>query len=125
MAQDRIRHRQLSFYVVGCEQRVHAALGPGFPEGVYHRALCVELAEGKIPFESEKTVEVFYRKTRCGEFRCDLVVSGSIVLELKALESLNDQHVAQVLSYLKATGLELAIVLNFGAESLQTKRVVL
>ena len=65
------------------------------------------------------------RNCLCGEFRCDFIVAGSIVLELKALEGLTDDHIAQGLSYLKATRLKLAILLNFGTESLRTKRLVL
>jgi len=120
-----IRHRKLSFDVVGCAQRVHRVLGPGFPESVYHRAMCHELGKAKIPFASEKSVEVFYENISCGRFRLDLVVDGKIVLELKALSGFCDDHIAQALSYLKATGLRLAILLNFGGKSLESRRVVL
>lgn len=120
-----IVHKQLSFDIIGCAQKVHSVLGPGFPESVYHRALCVELAKAKIPFESEKSVEVWYEEHLCGTFRMDIVVDEKVVLELKALNGLADDHLAQALSYLKATGLNLAIVLNFGCKSLNTKRVVL
>ncbi|MBL7133511.1 MAG: GxxExxY protein [Phycisphaerae bacterium] len=120
-----IVHKELSFDVVGCAQRVHSALGPGFPEGVYHKALCHELMKCKIPFESEARAEVFYDSVLCGEFRTDIIVDGKIVLELKALDNLTDAHVSQAISYLKATGLNLAILLNFGTERLETKRVVL
>ncbi len=120
-----IVHKQLSFDIIGCAQKVHSVLGPGFPESVYHRALCVELVKAKIPFESEKSVEVWYEGHLCGTFRMDIVVDGKVVLELKALNGLADDHLAQALSYLRATGLNLAIVLNFGCKSLNTKRVVL
>ena len=122
---EEVYHRQLSYQVVGCAQRVHAALRPGFPESVYHRALCVELTGAGIAFEGEKCVEVFYEDTCCGEFRCDIVAAGSVVLELKALGQLTGDHIAQALSYLKATGLKLAILINFGQKSLETRRVVL
>ena len=118
-------HKELSFQVVGCAQKVHRTLGSGFPEGVYHKALCYELINEKIPFEGEKAIEVFYDGKICGEFRADLVVDDKIILELKALDELNGNHVAQAISYLKATGLKLAILINFGTESLETKRVVL
>ncbi len=122
---DRVYFRKLSYDVVGCAQRGHGGLGPGFPEQVYHRALCHELAKARIPFVSEKAVDVSYDGIVCGEFRMDIVVDDKIVLELKALERLADVHLAQALSYLKATGLTLAILLNFGQKSLETKRVVL
>ncbi|HUT01705.1 MAG TPA: GxxExxY protein [Phycisphaerae bacterium] len=122
---DRVYHRKLSFQVVGCAQKVHRTLGPGFPESVYQTALCHELATSQIPFDGEKTVEVFYDRVLCGRFRMDVVVDQKIVLELKALDKLTDDHVAQALSYLKATDLRLAILINFGTRSLETKRVVL
>jgi len=83
------------------------------------------MAKARIPFVSEKGVEVSYDGVVCGEFRMDLVVADKLVLELKALERLADVHLSQALSYLKATGLKLAILLNFGQKSLETKRVVL
>ena len=118
-------HKDLSFKVIGCAQKVHRILGPGFPESVYHKALCYELINTKIPFESEKIIEVFYDGKICGEFRADLVVEDKIILELKALDELNGSHIAQAISYLKATGLKLAILMNFGTEGLETQRVVL
>ncbi|MCE5326165.1 MAG: GxxExxY protein, partial [Planctomycetaceae bacterium] len=117
-------HGTLSFKIVGCAQRVHSKLGPGFPEGVYQKALCVELAKKGIPFVCEKLAEVHYDGVLCGEFRMDLVVDDKIVLELKALDAIHPTHTAQALSYLKATGLKLAIILNFGQERLKSERVV-
>ena len=119
-----ILHKQLSYDVVGCAQRVHSALGPGFPEAVYHKALCSELMKAGIPFESEKLSEVFYDGVLCGQFRMDIVVDNKIVLELKAMGQLTSDHVAQALSYLKATDLKLAILMNFGVATLETRRVV-
>lgn len=119
-----VYYRELSFEIIGCAQRVHAELGPGFPESVYQRALIVELIKAKIPFESEKTFEVYYQAHLCGEFRCDIIAKEAIVLELKALDRLTNEHLAQALSYLKATGLKLAILINFGKASLEHQRVV-
>jgi len=123
--EERVVYKTLSFKVIGCAQKVHCVLGPGFPESVYHKALCFELSNANIPFENEKAIDVFYHGQSCGEFRTDLVVNARIILELKALDRLNDNHVAQAISYLKASGLKLAILMNFGTQSLQTKRVVL
>lgn len=125
MADKDILHKELSYRVIGCAQRVHRELGPGLPEGVYHKALSHEMVGAKIPFETEKVVEVFYDGILCGEFRIDLLADERIVLELKALSALNDEHLAQAISYLKATGLSLAILINFGRKSLETRRVVL
>jgi len=120
-----ILHQDLSYRVVGCALRVHAALGPGFPEGVYAKAMRHELAKSGVPFETEQLALVSYDGVLCGEFRVDIVADERIVLELKALAAINDEHMAQAISYLKATGLTLAILVNFGAKSLETRRVVL
>ena len=120
----KIVHKELSYAVVGCAQRVHAALGPGFPESIYHKALAHELAKAKIPFQSEARFEVAYDGVVLGEFRVDLFVDGKIVLEVKAAESLCKQHEAQTLAYLKASRTELAILMNFGEASLNVRRFV-
>jgi len=113
---------KLSYEVVGCAQRVHAALGPGFPENVYQRALCHELAKARIPFESQARFEVAYDGAVCGEFRADVFVEERIILELQAVEAICQQHEAQTLAYLKASGASVAILMNFGEVSLRTKR---
>ena len=125
MKEDRVVYRELSFRVVGCGQKVHGALGPGFPEAVYHRAMCYELVDAQIPFDTEKAVEVDYLGKPCGQFRMDPLVNEQIIVELKAMDRLNDGHVAQAISYLRATQLKLAILMNFGTPSLETRRVVL
>ena len=117
-------HAGLTYEVIGCAQRIHSEVGPGFPESVYHKAMCLELVSKKIPFETEKKIEVLYQKTVCGEFRMGLLVNQVLVVELKALANLNDDHLAQALSYMKATNLDVGLLLNFGKKSLQVKRVV-
>jgi len=125
MGEGELLHRELSFAVIGCAQRVHRTLGPGFPESVYHNALCVEFQRTGIAFESEASASVEYETVCCGEFRMDIVVDNRIILELKALDRLAAAHPAQLLSYLKATALHVGILLNFGTERLEVKRVVL
>jgi GxxExxY protein len=119
-----IVHKELSYAVVGCAQRVHTALGPGFPEAVYQRALSHELAKAGIPFQAQARFEVAYDGCPCGEFRVDMYVDEKIVLELKAADGLCKQHEAQSLAYLKATGARLAILINFGEQSLNFRRFV-
>ncbi len=119
------RDTELTYQIIGCAQRVHSTLGPGFPENVYHKALCLELTKERVPFASEQVFEVYYEGSSVGAFRADVVVNEKVVLELKALGELDGNHLAQAISYLKATGLSLALLLNFGQKSLQTKRVVL
>jgi len=124
-ANSRIVHEKLSYAVIGCAQRVHSALGPGFPENVYHRALCRELNRAGIPFASEAPFEVAYAGEVCGRFKVDILVDSRIVLELKAASDICDDHVSQCYAYLKATGANLAILINFGQRRLQTKRLVM
>jgi GxxExxY protein len=118
-------HSDLTYRIIGCAQTVHSVLGPGFPEGVYHKALSHEIPKARIPVENQKEVDVFYDGVLCGEYRLDLLVDGKVVVELKAVDSLIDSHLAQMISYLKATGLEVGLLLNFGTKSLQVRRVVL
>ena len=120
-----VLYPELSYVVTGCAQRVHRALGPGFPERVYQVALCRELAKAGIHFEAEKEHQVHYDGVLCGSFRADTVVEGAIILELEALDRLTSDHLAQALTYLKASGLRLALPINFGRRSLETQRVVL
>ena len=118
-------HEDITYAVIGCAQKVHGSLGPGFPESVYERALSQELMLRRIPFETQRPYEVWYGGACCGQFRLDLLVEGKVVVELKAVGNLIGDHLAQTLSYLKVTGLRVGLLLNFGKKSLQTQRVVL
>ena len=120
----KLLHEDLSYAVIGSAQCVHRLLGPGFPERVYHRALTFELANRKIPFQSEAKFEVAYETLVCGEFRVDVLVDSEIILELKAVDAFCKQHEAQLLAYLKATGCKVGLLLNFGEPSLKTRRFV-
>ncbi len=119
-----ILFKELSFKIIGCAMEVHRTLGPGFLEAVYLNALAQELALLKIPFETQKHLPVYYKGKLVGEYIADIIVEGEIILELKAASRLNSCHTAQALNYLTATGLRLAILINFGAGSLQSQRVV-
>ncbi len=113
---------ELSGRVIGAAMRVHAALGPGFTEAVYQNALALEMALEGIPFEREVKLEVRYRGELVGLYRADLVVDAMLILELKAVQAILPEHEVQVVNYLAATGLEQALLLNFGARSLQMKK---
>ena len=119
-----ILYKELSYAVVGAAMEVHRTLGPGFLESVYEEALAHELALRGIPFERQKRLAVAYKGEPVGEFVADVVVDGKVILEPKAVSAIAAAHEAQAHHYLAATGLRLAIVLNFGAASLQQKRVV-
>ena len=124
-ASSNLIHGNLSFTVIGCAQKVHRSLGPGFPESVYQKALAYELMEAGIPFQAEAQFEVAYEDMICGQFRVDFLVDHRIILELKALDSLCKQHEAQVLAYLKATGCKVGLLFNFGEASLKQRRFIL
>ena len=118
-------HAELSERIIGCCIQVHRALGPGFLEKIYEEALCHELAKAGLSFERQKSVAVVYDGKPVGEHRLDLVVESLVVIELKATAGIEDVHLATGRSYLKATSLQLALVINFARPTLDIKRVVL
>ena len=119
-----ILFKELSYAVVGAAMEVHRLLGPGFLEAVYQAALEHELTLRGIAFERKKGLPVTYKGVLVGDYEADLVVEGNIILEIKAVSTLHPRHEAQAHHYLAATGLRLALLINFGAESLETRRVV-
>lgn len=119
-----ILFKELSFAIIGAAMEVHRILGPGFLEAVYQAALEHELTLRGIPFEAQKRLPVVYKGHPVGEYVADLVVDGKVVVEIKAVSALNEAHEAQAHHYLATTGLRLAILLNFGAKSLEQKRIV-
>ena len=100
-------------------------LGFGFLKKAYERALLKELCQRGIPVEAQKEIKVFYKEDEIGTYFADLIVNNEILLELKEVESLNNIHKAQVLNDLKATGLKLGLLINFGRERVEYKRLVL
>jgi len=114
----------LSERVIACGFEVSNRLGAGFLEAVYENALCVELRREGIYFEQQKPVNVIYREVVVGFYVVDLVVENQLIIELKALSQLNRQHEAQVMNYLKATGISVALLLNFGTPKLGIRRIV-
>jgi len=119
-----ILYKELSYAIVGAAMEVHRILGPGFLESVYQAALAHEFTLRGIPFEQFRRLPVMYKGILVGDYIADFVVNNQIIVEIKAVSSLNDAHEAQALNYLAATGFRLALLLKFGAESLQRKRVV-
>ena len=121
---DKVIHRELSYQVMEAVFEVHNTLGVGFIESVYEKALAHELTLRGIPFERQKRVQISYKGQVVGKHRLDIVVSGIIVLELKAVSELTDVFKQRVLSYLKATGLKLGILINCGTPRVQYTRIV-
>ena len=104
---------------------VHKALGPGFLESIYQKAMEVALQHRDVPFEKQREIHVIFEEVDVGLHRLDLVVCNEIIVELKAVKAFEDIHFAQLKSYLKATGLRVGLLLNFNAPTLAIKRVVL
>lgn len=114
---------ELSYQIMEIIFEVHNQLGPGFSEELYERAVVIELKKRNIPFEHQKTIPVFYKGELLGNYRLDLIIDGKIIAELKAVSSLNDLFKQQVVSYLKATGLRLGILVNFGSRRVESVRI--
>jgi GxxExxY protein len=117
-------YEELSRNVIGAAMEVHKLLGAGFLESVYEHALALEFNSRQIAFERQVPITVLYRQEQIGEYRADFLVDGKIILEIKATTALVSEHYALALHYLAATGLRLALLLNFGSQSLQFKRVI-
>ncbi len=112
--------------VIGAAIEVHRHLGPGYLESVYEEALAIEFGLQGIPFERQKTISAIYKGRHVGEGRLDFLVAGQLIVELKTVDALAPIHKAQVISYLKATQLDLGLLLNFKAPVLRKgiKRVI-
>jgi GxxExxY protein len=117
-------YQDLSGSVIGAAIEVHKLLGPGFLEMVYERALAHEFILRQIPFARQSPIPVQYKGIRVGRYKADLVVDSKIILEIKSAITLTRSHDAQALHYLTATGSRLALLLNFGREALQIKRII-
>lgn len=124
MSEIYIVEKELSYVIMKSAFEVHNALGPGFPEAIYEEAMNRELVRNGVSLERQKRIKVLYKDEPIGEFILDNIADGRVILEYKAVSEIAKIHEQQALSYLKATGLELAIVINFGAERVQSSRVV-
>jgi len=118
-----MKHAETTRRIIGCAMRVHSTLGNGFQEVIYQRALAIEMTDAGLGFSREHEMEIVYREHPIGTRRVDFFVEDQIMVEIKALIQLEDVHLAQAMNYLEAYGLEIGLLLNFGAKSLQYKRV--
>jgi len=109
--------------IIGCAMKVHRELGAGFQEYIYQRALEIELKKIAIKFIREYEMPIYYQGEKIGMRVVDFFVDDKIMVELKAVTDLDDVHLAQGLNYLEASGLEVGLLINFGAKSLQFKRL--
>jgi GxxExxY protein len=123
--EEKIIYKDLSYKIVGLAIQVWKELGYGFLEKVYENALMILLYENGIKAEQQVPIKVNFHGKVVGDYIADILVENQIILELKAQDKIVDVHKAQTLNYLKATGLKLAIVLNFGKDRLESERLVL
>jgi GxxExxY protein len=128
------KYSELTGKVIGCAMTVHSALGNGFPsaakglptarqEVIYQRALEIEMSDQGISFTREYEMPIYYKEQQIGTRRVDFLVDGVVSVELKALTQLEDVHLAQAINYLEAYDLEIGLLINFGARSMEFKRV--
>lgn len=119
-------HKDLTERIIGCAINVHRALGPGFLESVYENALAHELNKNGLQVERQVATQIVYDDVVCGEHRLDMLVEGQVIVELKHVDGLHDKHLAQVISTLKAFGVQVGLLINFNEAKLVSgiRRVV-
>jgi GxxExxY protein len=114
MNTDRYFHKELTDTIIKAFYDVYNELGFGFPENVYQNALYFELKNHQLRVEAQKAIQVYYKNQLVGNYKADLTVNDTIILELKAVEYLVEEHEFQLINYLKATNIEIGLLLNFG-----------
>jgi GxxExxY protein len=124
MIKSEYKHSELTEKIIGCAMEVHKILGNGFHEVIYQRALSKELTLKEIRFERELEMPIFYKDDHIGTRRVDFLVGDVVSVELKALAKLDDVHMAQAINYLEAYNLEIGLLINFGAKSLEFRRLI-
>lgn len=113
----------LTYNIIGCAMKVHGTLGNGFQEIIYQKALAIELENAGLSFYREKEIPIYYCGKEIGKRRVDFLIENEVMVELKALTKLEDVHLAQGLNYLVAYKLDKGLLINFGARSLEVKRL--
>jgi GxxExxY protein len=122
-----VLYQDLTNRILGCLVTVHTALGPGLPERSYHVASALEFAAMGVPFVREPVFTVRYRNVVVGNHKPDFIIEGKVILELKCVAAFDPVHTSQVLTYLRVSGLKVALLVNFNVPTLKTgiKRIVL
>jgi len=113
----------LTYKIIGCAMKAHSTLGNGFQEVIYQRCLAIELGMAGIEFLREQDMPIFYEGKNVGTRRADFIVAGEVLVELKAMIRLEEVHLAQALNYLTAYQIEKGLLINFGSNSLEVKRL--
>ncbi|WP_299501597.1 GxxExxY protein [Mucilaginibacter sp.] len=118
-----MKHKELTEKIIGCAMKVHSLLGNGFQEVIYQRCLAIEMQKQGLGFARELEMPIYYDGIDVGTRRVDFFVEDVIMVELKAIINLEDVHLAQAMNYVEAYKMEIGLLINFGAKSLQFKRV--
>ncbi len=118
-----MKHEQLTRRIIGCAMKVHSTLGNGFQEVIYQRALAIEMEKEGLSFVREMEMPIMYDDIQIGTRRVDFFVEDKVMVELKAVIRMEDVHLAQAMNYLEAYNLHIGLLINFGARSLQFKRL--
>lgn len=124
MIKEQYKYSALTGKIIGCSMEVHKILGNGFQEVIYQRALEKEMAIQGLSFAREFEMPIFYKEDQIGTRRVDFLIEEVVSVELKALVKLEDVHLAQAINYLEAYNLEIGMLINFGAKSLEFKRLI-
>jgi len=114
---------ELTYKIIGCAMKVHNTLGNGFQEVIYQRCLAIELDKIGLGFLREEEMPIYYDSIQVGTRRADFIIASQVLVELKAMVKLEDVHLAQGLNYLTAYQIEKGLLINFGATSLEVKRL--
>lgn len=123
MIDEQYKYSALTSNIIGCAMKVHSALGNGFQEVIYQKAMQIEMADEGLFFRREQEMPIYYKNHEIGTRRVDFLVDGLISVELKAVIHLEDVHLAQAINYLEAFNLEVGLLINFGSQSLDFKRI--
>jgi len=124
MTEKEYKHSDITGKIIGAAMKVHSTLGNGFQEVIYQRALDIEFPKWELSAQRELEMSIFYDGFEIGKRRVDFLVEQKVMVEIKALTALEDVHLAQAINYLEAYNLEIGLLLNFGAKSLQYRRVI-
>ncbi len=118
-----MKYKDLTERIIGCAMKVHTTLGNGFQEVIYQRAFAIEMGKKGFSFVREMEMPIFYDDIQIGTRRVDFFLENTIMVEIKAVIKLEDVHLAQAMNYLEAYKMEIGLLINFGARSLQFNRV--
>jgi len=116
-------HEDITEIIIGCAFEVINELGSGFLESVYEKAMVIALKQKSLNVKNQYPIDVFFRDEKAGEFYADILVEGKIIVELKVVRALAPEHQAQVINYLRATGMKTGLLINFGNPKLEVRRL--